>query len=130
MLESFGILKPAEMTDLSNLTVSVEKLERPETNRNLDETFDAIPSEKIIQKIPNTTIVLKESDSISSHPQSLHSQPSPGPDASPLLTGIGTLKNTPSHLVGLTPCHSTPLNDLDEVLKVAAPFVDAIEHAK
>ena len=30
MLESFGILNHAEMTDFSNLTVSVEKLDRPE----------------------------------------------------------------------------------------------------
>ena len=42
LLDSFGILDPADMEDFSNLTVSVEKLpNNMEMNRNIDETFDA-----------------------------------------------------------------------------------------
>ena len=116
------------MEEFSNLTVSLEKIpSKTETNRNIDETFDtnSFPS-----KTSNKTIVLNKDDNISPRPQSQSStKASQFLPASPHpLTEECFVKKTPDHFLDTTPCHSTPLNGLDDVLKIAAPFVDDIEH--
>merc|ERR1719318_2047011 len=106
------------MADFSLVPDSEEKQgSKLETNRNIDETFDASPFvPRILAPPANSTIVLSKAEL----PSSSKSLPK-NQDFSK--------KHTPSHFMpDSMPCHSTPLNDLSDCLEMVAPLVDGIEH--
>merc|ERR1719318_1764149 len=106
------------MADFSLMPDSEEKQGgKLETNRNIDETFDASPFvPRILAPTGNRTIVLDKAELPSSSKSLLKKQDS-------------SKKHTPSHfMLDSMPCHSTPLNHLSDCLEMVAPLVDGIEH--
>merc|ERR1719318_1552771 len=108
------------MADFSLVPDSEEKQgSKLETNRNIDETFDASPFvPRILAPAGNSTMVLSKAEL----PSSSKSLPKK-------LDSSSSKKYTPSHFMADSmPCHSTPLNDLSDCLEMVAPLVDGIEH--
>merc|ERR1719318_397775 len=106
------------MADFSLVPDSEEKQgSKLETNRSIDETFDASPFvPRILAPTGNSTIVLDKAELPSSSKSLLKKQDS-------------SKKHTPSHfMLDSMPCHSTPLNHLSDCLEMVAPLVDGIEH--
>merc|ERR1719470_211008 len=107
------------MADFSLVPDSEEKQgSKLETNRNIDETFDASPYvPRILAPTGNSTIVLDKVELPSSSESLPKKQDS-------------FKKHTPRHFMpDSMPCHSTPLNDLSDCLEMVAPLVDGIiEH--
>merc|ERR1719318_963463 len=108
------------MADFSLVPDSEEKQgSKLETNRNIDETFDASPFvPRILAPAANSTMVLGKAEL----PSSSKSLPKK-------VDSSSSKKYTPSHfLPDSMPCHSTPINDLSDCLEMVAPLVDGIEH--
>merc|ERR1719318_1618432 len=108
------------MADFSLVPDSEEKQgSKLETNRNIDETFDASPFvPRILAPAGNSTMVLSKAEL----PSSSKSLPKK-------LDSSSSKKYTPSHFMADSmPCHSTPLNELSDCLEMVAPLVDGIEH--
>merc|ERR1719318_1651476 len=106
------------MADFSLVPDSEEKQgSKLETNRNIDETFDASPYvPRILAPTGNSTIVLDKVELPSSSESLPKKQDS-------------FKKHTPRHFMpDSMPCHSTPLNDLSDCLEMVAPLVDGIAH--
>merc|ERR1719470_781467 len=107
------------MADFSLVPDSEEKQgSKLETNRNIDETFDASPFvPRILAPTGNSTIVLDKAELPSSSESLPKKQDS-------------FKKHTPRlFMPDSMPCHSTPLNDLSDCLEMVAPLVDGIiEH--
>merc|ERR1719318_454374 len=106
------------MADFSPVPDSEEKQgSKLETNRNIDETFDASPYvPRILAPTGNSTIVLDKVELPSSSESLPKKQDS-------------FKKHTPRHFMpDSMPCHSTPLNDLSDCLEMVAPLVDGIAH--